>query len=91
MKGKKTGGRKVGTPNKDKGMARPCFEMLIANNADKLQDWIDQIENPRDKLMVIIQLAKFVYPTPKSVDVNLTTSIDHSIEDALTALSKENE
>jgi hypothetical protein len=42
-KGKKTGGRQVGTPNKSTQAAREAIAAFVDGNADRLQGWLDQI------------------------------------------------
>lgn len=49
-KGKKTGGRKAGTPNRATANARDAIAMLVNSNAGRMQEWLDQIaetEGPR--------------------------------------------
>lgn len=42
-KGKKTGGRQAGTPNKSTQAAREAIARFVDGNSDKLQEWLDQI------------------------------------------------
>lgn len=42
-KGKKTGGRQVGTPNRATQAAREAIARFVDGNADRLQGWLDQI------------------------------------------------
>lgn len=43
-KGKKPGpGRPPGTPNKSTALAREAIAKLVDGNADRLQEWLDQI------------------------------------------------
>ena len=42
-KGKKTGGRQAGTPNKSTQAAREAIAAFVDGNADRLQGWLDQI------------------------------------------------
>jgi hypothetical protein len=39
----KTGGRVAGVPNKTTGRAREAFALLVENNVDKMQGWIDEV------------------------------------------------
>ena len=43
MRGKKTGGRKVGSYNKTTRRARELLVELIDLNADRVQGWLDEI------------------------------------------------
>lgn len=42
-KGKKTGGRSAGTPNKATAAAREAIARFVDGNADRLQGWLDEI------------------------------------------------
>jgi hypothetical protein len=42
-KGKKTGGRQAGTPNKATAAAREAVARFVDGNADRLQAWLDEI------------------------------------------------
>jgi len=41
--GKKTGGRRVGTPNKATAEARQAIAMFVDENAHRLTEWLDQV------------------------------------------------
>jgi hypothetical protein len=42
-KGKKTGGRALGSPNKATAAAREAIAAFVDGNADRLQGWLDEI------------------------------------------------
>jgi hypothetical protein len=67
--GIKTGGRTAGTLNKNTSELRERFALLIENNFDKLQNDIDLLE-PKDRIKVILELAKFVVPTLKAIELS---------------------
>jgi hypothetical protein len=46
-KGKKTGGRQTGTPNKATAAAREAIARFVDGNADRLQGWLDEIHRDR--------------------------------------------
>ena len=66
--GIKTGGRTKGVVNKTTSELRERFTLLIDNNFDKLQTDIDLLE-PKDRIRVILELAKFVVPTLKATEL----------------------
>lgn len=68
--GTKTGGRKVGTPNKVTNDLREKFSLLLEDNIDKLQSDLDLLE-PKDRIKVLIEVSKFVIPTLKATDTNM--------------------
>lgn len=67
-------GRPRGSKNTNTAAVRDRFNLLVENNIDKLNDDIASLE-PFQRLKIIIELAKFVLPTLKSVDV--TTAADN--------------
>jgi len=81
LTGKKFGGRKKGTPNKVTDKVRSQFEELLSKNLNTLQDDIEALE-PKDRIKVMLELAKFVVPQIKAfeVDFNDTTQEVKPIE-----------
>jgi hypothetical protein len=66
-----TEGRKKGTPNKVTSEVKEAFSKLLENNIEKLQADIDKLE-PKQRLDVILQIAKFIIPTMKAVEYEAT-------------------
>jgi hypothetical protein len=62
-------GRTPGTPNKVTSEVRESFNHLLKNNVDKIQDDINQLK-PYERVKVILELAKFVLPTLKAMDID---------------------
>lgn len=62
--GKKYGGRKKGTPNKEVKDIREAFKVLIENNLDKMDLWINQLaeKNPEKAINTILRLSDFILP-----------------------------
>lgn len=50
MIGKKTGGRKPGTPNKVTADARKAIAEFVDGNANRLQAWLDSVANGVPKI-----------------------------------------
>ena len=71
--GKKFGGRKKGTLNKDTSELRGIFKKLIENNIEILQSDLSKLE-PKERFKVILDLARFVLPTLKATE--LTDNIE---------------
>ena len=61
-------GRSIGTPNKVTAKVRESFATLLENNLVRLQDDIDSLK-PAERLNLILQVAKFVIPTLKAIEV----------------------
>lgn len=88
MKGKKTGGRKGGTPNK---VTRKTRE-VIAEAADgyfssaRFAEDLESLQ-PRDRLLVMERLAAYVAPRMQATTVEAGPATRGAIEDALLKLS----
>ena len=68
FKGIRADGRPKGTPNKNTTKVRDSFACLLENNIDRLQDDIDGLK-PAERLNLLLQVAKFVIPTLKAIEV----------------------
>lgn len=64
---------RTGTPNKATTEVRKAFQLLVENNLQQMQADLDSLE-PKDRLSVIIQLAKFVLPQLQAVSVEDVTA-----------------
>ena len=68
MEGFKTGGRKKGTPNIVTAEIRESFADVIRANLNTLENDIKTLE-PKDRIKAIIDLAKYIVPTVKAVEI----------------------
>ncbi len=57
-----------GTPNKATKEIRESFKNLLESNIETMQDDILSLE-PKDRLKVLMELAKFVIPTLKATEL----------------------
>ncbi|TXE10505.1 hypothetical protein ES711_00935 [Gelidibacter salicanalis] len=78
-------GRPKNSKNKATAEIRERFRELVECNLSTLQDDLDSLQ-PIERLTIIIQMAKFVLPTLKTMDLNATgeniiTSITRTIVD----------
>lgn len=87
MKGRKTGGRKKGTPNKVSGELRERLSALLIANFDEFQTRMDSIVKNEEYCSTYLQMCKFVLPTLQSVDLDAQVSPDETIADRLCKLS----
>ena len=62
------GGRKAGSVNKISQEIRTIFNKLVSDNIDSLQTDIDRLK-PLERLKIILELAKFILPTLKAIEV----------------------
>lgn len=63
-KGKKTGGRKAGVPNKVTADVRVSIALLAENNIDRVQGWLERgaKRNPLGAAKVFAQLLEYHVP-----------------------------
>lgn len=88
MKGKKTGGRVKGTPNKATAFNRDLINSILSDYYDSggmVQD-LCHLE-PKDRVDAIIKLIAFVTPKPQSIDMSVVAK-KKTIEDVLISLSQ---
>jgi hypothetical protein len=69
--GFKTGGRKSGSVNKTTAEIRECFQNLVFNNLEQLENDLKILE-PLQRLKMIIELSKFIVPTLKATELTET-------------------
>lgn len=89
-KGKKTGGRKPGTPNKASTITRDIINEIAEGIRPNITRDLAALD-PKDRLTIWLKLIEFIVPKLQSVDMNIAAPQIQSIEDALKKLSEENE
>ena len=69
-KGRKTGGRKRGTPNHTTQEIREVIQELISTNLDNMAHWVDRVaqDNPAKAIELMIRLSEFIIPKLKSIE-----------------------
>ena len=90
-RGKKTGGRTKGTPNKTSSMTKTVVASLLDtyNNSGMMSDDFLALE-PKDRLLIAEKLMNYVLPKMQSQQVDLTaTTGELTIEARLRELSGE--
>jgi hypothetical protein len=65
-------GRKAGTPNKTTSEIRDSFQMLLEENLEQLREDIRSLE-ARERVRFMLDLATFIIPKMKSIQVNDTS------------------
>jgi hypothetical protein len=65
-------GRKKGVPNRSTTQIRDSFQMLLENNLEGLQQDLDELES-KDRIKFMLELASFIIPKMKSIQVNDTS------------------
>lgn len=88
MKGKKTGGRVKGIPNKTTRTQREILSEITRDyyNSKRFKDDLTDIE-PRDRLLIMEKLTGYVVPKMQSTTIDATVETRKTIEDKLLELS----
>lgn len=90
MKGKKTGGRKEGTPNKTTSEVRPILSRTVVSYLTSEQFVKDVAAlDPKDRLVIMEKYASYVLPKLQATSFELTKETTITIEDKLRALAGE--
>ena len=87
MKGKKTGGRQKGTPNKITKITREITEEIALGMYEQVMKDINKL-SAKDHVQVFLKLVEFNVPKPQSLDISLAKEQERTIEDELLDLSK---
>ena len=61
-------GRPVGSKNLASSQIRDTFQLLLSNNLEKIQEDLNELE-PKDRIKLLLDLASFIIPKMKSVDL----------------------
>lgn len=70
-KGKKTGGRKAGTPNKENKEFKDKMKAALTGRFDEFIGWLDSDELPiKEKINSYLKALEYVMPKQKQVDLN---------------------
>ena len=90
--GKKTGGRKKGTPNKVSKLGKEFLAEMLCNYSESglMNEDFMELE-PKDRLTIAEKLMQYVMPKMQSTSVDLNAASNtRTIEDMLSDLSEEN-
>jgi hypothetical protein len=71
FKGVRQNGRTPGSPNKSTKEVRERFKALLDNNIETIEKDLLLLE-PKDRINAILQLAKYVVPQLRSVEISET-------------------
>lgn len=95
MKGKKTGGRQKGTPNKPKALkivmqehSTSYYTQPLSDGRTQFQQDLDEL-TPSERIQAEIKLLNKTVPDVKAVDASITHSVHATIEERLSQLCAE--
>lgn len=74
-KGKKTGGRVKGTPNRLTKEIREILKNLIFTELENFQTYFDELE-PKEKMEIVYKLMPYVLPKVKDISHDNNEPID---------------
>lgn len=69
-RGKKTGGRTPGTPNKLTGEMREALGAVLGGEIDQLPKFLAKLD-PKDRLDVVVKLLEFALPRLKGIEATI--------------------
>lgn len=74
-------GREKGSQNKITAKSREIYAQLLENNYAKMQKWLDELENPKDKLDFVLRSSEYVLPKLARTEVQGDLKIDNTYTD----------
>ncbi len=91
-KGKKTGGRVAGTPNKASSAVRGAIAKMLDEyfNSDTFAQDIAELE-PKDRVAAMEKFAAYVAPKLQTTTLDVANERQKTIEDRLVELSGDDE
>lgn len=90
--GRKTGGRKKGTPNKATSLGKTVISQLLADYSDSGLMTADfKALDPKDRLAIAEKLMQYVIPKMQATAIDLTAAeSDTTLEQRLARLAEDN-
>lgn len=91
-KGKKTGGRQKGTPNKSTSEIREAIatQWQQYRQSGQFEDDLQALD-PATRVCVMEKLAQYIAPKMKSMDLDVSHSVSLTIEDRLRQLCEDSD
>lgn len=92
MKGKKTGGRVAGTPNKTSAAVRNAIAEMLDGyfNSETFAQDIAELE-PKDRVAAMEKFAAYVSPKLQATSLDMSVESKKTIEDRLAELAGEDD
>lgn len=92
MKGKKTGGRVAGTPNKTSAVVRAAIAKMLDEyfNSEIFAQDIAGLD-PKDRVVAMEKFAAYVAPKLQTTTLDVASETKKTIEDKLVELSGDEE
>lgn len=93
MQGRKTGGRKKGTPNRVSGDMKAILAGFASEyyNSGEFEKDFKAMLDPKDRLEIFTKILPYFIPKMQAVQADINAGTKITIEDTLIRLAKANE
>ena len=93
MQGRKTGGRKKGTPNRVSGDMKAILAGFVSEyyNSGEFEKDFKAMLDPKDRLDIFTKILPYIMPKMQAVQADINAGTKITIEDTLIRLAKANE
>ncbi len=78
----KTGGRKIGTPNKTTADLKSRIKSLMDQHFDTIQHDLEKLE-PKERVAAYMRFLEYVLPKQRESKLDLSTLTDHQLDEIL--------
>ena len=84
----KTGGRQKGTPNKITKSVREKLEKIVTRNMRTIQRDLDNIADPKDRLMILEKFMAYIVPKQSAVKAEINNLSPDDVQTVTETLLK---
>lgn len=75
-------GRPKGSPNKTTKEIRDAYQMLLENNASKLEEWLSRVaeKNPAKAIELMSNLSEYILPKLSRAEVKAEIKVEDEVD-----------
>ncbi len=84
----KTGGRRLGTPNKITSNLKATIQGIVERQFETLEDDLEQMD-AKDKVSLVLKLVEYVLPKQREQKINFSDLTDDEIDSLINKLKNE--
>src|SRR5512140_2175776 len=77
--GERRGGRQKGTPNRVTSEVRSAIAAFAEGNVDKLEEWLEAIEDPAKRLDLFLRVLEYHLPKLQHTERTLEDATDEEL------------
>ena len=85
----KTGGRKIGTPNKITSNLKATIQGIVERQFETLEDDLEQMDG-KDKVNAVLKLIEYILPKQREQKINFSDMSDSEIDELINRLKDPN-